>query len=129
LLLIGLRRLRIWGRLRRNGVPVDGRVTAVRLTWWSRAGGYKGVSDWSSIIRYSYRDAHGQVHRGNSGYLSPEETFGCRAGDQCRLKIDPEHADWSLWIGSEERSLDDARPLATQEPNLLLLEERDGRVP
>lgn len=93
LFLKGLRSVRTWRRLLREGVAAEGTVSAVvesnvqfnkRPLW---------------VVQYHYRDHSGQTREGKSGYMSGEEVAEWKAGDTGRIRFDSRNPQESIWIG------------------------------
>ena len=81
-------------RLLRQGRPADATVTIVEPTSVSvnRRQQFR--------VRYTYRDAAGQTHDGDSGYLDWEEASRWSAGDVGQVRYDPGRPGDSLWLGA-----------------------------
>lgn len=87
------------GRLMRVGSETNATVTAVEQTnvSFNRRP--------QSRVRYSYRDAGGGTHDGDSGYLDWDEASTFSVGDSVRVRYDPKRPADSVWLG---RALVDA---------------------
>jgi hypothetical protein len=92
----GLAKVRRAERLLQSGTVAEATVVAVeptstrvnrRMLWH---------------VRYRYEDLTGGAHRGESGYLEPEEAQSFHVGDRVFVRYDPAHPATSAWIGREE---------------------------
>lgn len=93
LFLKGLRRMRTWRRLMREGVPAEGRVTAVEESNVR----FNNRPLW--LVRYRYQDRSGQIREGKSGYLSGGEAAEWKVGDTGSIHFDSRNPEESVWIG------------------------------
>lgn len=82
-------------QLRLEGVPARATVTAVKETSYR----HDGRRLW--LVTYRYKDRHGQLHQGESGYLLPEEVEGLRTDDTGAVRYDPNSPTDSLWVGDK----------------------------
>jgi hypothetical protein len=80
-------------RLMASGVDATGTVTAVEGTdvSFNRRPQFR--------VRYSYRDASGATHDGDSGYLEWEEASTYSEGETVAIRYDAARRDESLWLG------------------------------
>lgn len=81
-------------RLLRFGRPAAATVTVVEPTSVSinRREQFR--------VRYTYRDAAGQKHDGDSGHLDWEEASRWSPGDEGQIHYDPVRSRDSLWLGA-----------------------------
>lgn len=88
-------------RLMRIGTETDAIVTAVEQTdvSFNRRPQFR--------VRYSYRDAGGDTHAGDSGYLEWAEASAFSEGDAVRVRYDPARPADNVWLG---RASVDAQP-------------------
>lgn len=90
-LLITARRLRKEWRLLRHGIAAQGAVRAIEPS----ALAVNGVRQW--IVRYEYRDHHGQTRQGKSEPLPPAEARAGE-GETCEVRYDPARPEESMWV-------------------------------
>jgi hypothetical protein len=95
LVLRSLNRIRTVLRLFREGIPVQGTVTAVAPSSVS----INRVQQW--VIKYSYRDQMGQTREGESDYMPPEEAEAWHEGDTGAVRFDQSRPEISHWFGRE----------------------------
>ena len=95
LVIRSLNRVRIVLRLFREGIPVQGTVTAVSPSSVS----INRVQQW--VIKYSYRDQMGQTREGESDYMSPADADTWHEGDTGAVRFDQSHPEISHWFGRE----------------------------
>ncbi|MDQ7842439.1 MAG: DUF3592 domain-containing protein [Armatimonadota bacterium] len=91
-------RIRLEQYLRREGRAVEGEVIAVEQTRMR----YNGRFQWR--LTYRYADGTGEQHRGQSGYLEPDEAAEWKVGDAVLVRIDPSRPARSVWVGRPEES-------------------------
>ncbi|HXF82138.1 MAG TPA: DUF3592 domain-containing protein [bacterium] len=89
-------RIRLEQYLRREGVSVRGEVIAVDQTGVR----YNRRVQWR--LTYRYADRTGRQHRGQSGYLEPDEAAEWKVGDAVLIRIDPGRPARSVWMGRPE---------------------------
>ena len=97
----GIREVREWQRVLRDGVTTAAAITLVKETY-EQIGGHGRkipIRKWGWIISYRYTDGHGHTRSGESGYLPRREAMACRVGDACVIRYDPENPASSVWIG------------------------------
>lgn len=99
---------RIWRvfTLARSGVP--GEATVLEL--WSTGTTINRVNYWQ--LSYEYRDASGQLRRGESGLLHPDEAATWTAGDRGQVRFDRMQGELSAWIGRPEPAAAPGLPAA-----------------
>lgn len=80
-------------RLIRSGTDAEATVSAVEQTdvSFNRRPQFR--------VRYSYRDAAGGTHTGDSGYLEWDEASTFNEGDTVRIRYDPNRPADSVWLG------------------------------
>ena len=50
------------------------------------------------VVRYQYRDHSGQLHDGESDYMSGNKANAWKQGDSIRVKFDPQKPNTSVWV-------------------------------
>lgn len=85
-------------RLLRSGTRAEATVVAVEPTRvsFNRRPQFR--------VRYSYRDAAGASHEGDSGYLDWEEASRWSEGSRVEIRYDPRRPAESQWVGQAEPS-------------------------
>lgn len=76
-----------------SGLPAEAVITAIH---------YVSSSSDSELFRqveYRYESSRGQMHKGKSGWLTPEETRGWNVGTRGTIKFNPANPAQSVWIG------------------------------
>lgn len=97
----GIREVREWQRVLRDGVTTAAVITLVKETY-EQVGGHGRklpIRKWGWIIAYRYSDGQGDVRSGESGYLPRREATACRVGDACVIRYDPDNPASSVWFG------------------------------
>ena len=92
----GLRKVRTQERLRQFGTTIEATVVAVEPT----STRVNRQQLWH--VRYTYADLSGAPHRGESGYLAPEDARSYQVGGQALIRYDPEHPSTSVWLGRDD---------------------------
>lgn len=102
-----LRNLVRAARLIRGGSETDAVVTAVEQTdvSFNRRPQFR--------VRYSYRDARGDSHAGDSGYLEWAEASAFKEGDAVRIRYDAARPADSVWLGQTPVDAEPATPPAS----------------
>jgi hypothetical protein len=90
-----LNRVRTVLRLFREGIPVQGTVTAVAQSNVN----INRVPQW--VIKYTYTDHVGQKREGESDYMSPADADAWHEGDTGAVRFDQAHPEISFWVGRE----------------------------
>lgn len=92
------------GRLMRTGMETGATVTAIEQTdvSFNRRPQFR--------VRYSYRDARGDSHAGDSGYLEWAEASAFSEGDTVPIRYDPARPADSVWLGRTPIDADPATP-------------------
>jgi hypothetical protein len=105
-----LRGVRKARRLLNVGVPAGARVTEVVSTNVS----YNRRQQFR--VRYSYDDAQGRSHAGESGYMDYEEAGLWHPGDVARIRYDPDRPEESHWQGASDEATEEADQPDKQPP-------------
>lgn len=92
----GWREVAGWRRIASRGFAVEGVVSLVEEKR-KRLGRWTWTPGW--IVTYRYRDAGGELHDGESGYLSRRQASRWRCRDRCLILCDPERPELSVWLG------------------------------
>jgi hypothetical protein len=103
----------LWARrILATGVAADAKVIAVEST------NVTVNRRPQARIRYSYRDAQGAAHEGQSGYLGWNEANDVGPGGAGRIRYDPARPTESVWLGpgksGGEKTPKPARPDSTE---------------
>jgi len=91
----GLRRVLAMQRLYREGIRVEGTVTAVEQSNMV----INNVRQW--VVRFTFHDFTGRVQEAKSEYMPPDEAQEWKPGDTGTVRYDQRDPSINLWTGRE----------------------------
>ena len=92
-LLYDIKMRRLYSRLNRDGMMVEGTVTSVEpgsLT-------INNVTQWR--VSYTFRDMKGQEISGKTPHMDPDTAMQWESGDKGKVKYDRNNSSLNIWLG------------------------------